>query len=200
VAQYVTLANRVFRVTMAALPEFSDKRSTSNPSIVLGFSVGIVVVLVALFASLGFYQYKKDMAVAKADAERRQQTALVMNAAKDAHEKTIAYACHQLRNPLQSIVGSISFLKERFLKDDDCYEDISAIAGAASDMSRVIDDISDWVKVSVGQLELNLEAVTLKSLLEDVVRWSFARRLVGLRTRVMAVFCLSRRSKSTGST
>ena len=37
-------------------------------------------------------------------------------------------------------------------------------------MRRVIDDISDWVKVSVGKLELSIEPVLLDALLKEVVR------------------------------
>jgi signal transduction histidine kinase len=154
---------------VAALPEFTSSRSTNSPQVVLGYSLATAGVLIILFALMGFYQYKRDIATTQAELDRRRQRAQVVNAAKEAHEKTIAYACHQLRNPLQSIVGSISFLKEQFANNESCREDITAIAGAASDMSRVIDDISDWVKVSVGQLELKLEPVSLKSLLEDVV-------------------------------
>jgi signal transduction histidine kinase len=149
-----------------------ESRSTENPQIVLGFSLGIVVILIVLFILLGVYQHRKDEAAAAAEIQRQQQHTQLVNAAKEAHEKTIAYACHQLRNPLQSIVGSIGFLKERFANNESCREDITAIAGAASDMSRVIDDISDLVKVSVGQLELKLEPVSLLSLLSSVVSGS----------------------------
>lgn len=74
------------------------------------------------------------------------------------------------RNPLQAVMGSISFLRERYGKDSDSLEDISAITAAAADMARVIDDISDWVKVSVGQLELQRQPVQLQPLLDEVLR------------------------------
>jgi signal transduction histidine kinase len=167
--QPIQVANNKYDMTIAALPAFVSSRTTDNPAFVLGFSLGIVVVLSILFTSAAVYQHRKDKAAAAAEIQRQQQHAQVVNAAKDAHERTIAYACHQLRNPLQSIVGSISFLKEQFANNESCREDITAIAGAASDMSRVIDDISDWVKVSVGQLELKLEPVSLLSLLGSVV-------------------------------
>ena len=74
------------------------------------------------------------------------------------------------RNPLQAVVGSIGFLCDRFTKTDECYEDIATIATAAKDMTQVVDHISDWVKVSVGQLELKLERTTLQPMLQAIVR------------------------------
>ena len=67
------------------------------------------------------------------------------------------------------MLGSVYFLQERFSKDSDCYEDIAAIASGAADMKKVVDDISDWVKVSVGQLELKLQPTMVYDIVDDVV-------------------------------
>jgi signal transduction histidine kinase len=74
-----------------------------------------------------------------------------------------------LRNPLQSVLGSVGFLKDKIPKSDESYEDVTAIATGALDMARVVNDISDWVKVSVGQLELKRAPQLLQPLLDDVV-------------------------------
>ena len=73
------------------------------------------------------------------------------------------------RNPLQSVLGSVGFLKDKIPKSDESYEDVTAIATGALDMARVVNDISDWVKVSVGQLELKRAPELLQPLLDDVV-------------------------------
>lgn len=80
------------------------------------------------------------------------------------------------RNPLQSVLGSISFLREQFDESSECYEDIAAITVAATDMARVVSDISDWVKVSEGQLRLELKPEKVLLLLDTVV--SLASRKV----------------------
>ena len=67
------------------------------------------------------------------------------------------------------MLGSVYFLQERFTQDSDCYEDIAAIASGAADMKKVVDDISDWVKVSVGQLDLKLQPVSVTDIVNDVV-------------------------------
>ncbi len=88
---------RQFRLQVAAMPAFLNARYTSNPRFVLGFSLGIVLVLVALFALLAWYVFAREKQSRKAEDQRRKQHSLLVKAAKEAHERTIAYACHQLR-------------------------------------------------------------------------------------------------------
>ena len=89
--------NRLFEFTFAALPEFLASRQTNNPLFVLGFSLGVMAVLIVLFALMAFYLYKRDRQHIAASLERQLQKQQVVNAAKEAHERTIAYATHQLR-------------------------------------------------------------------------------------------------------
>ena len=79
------------------MPSFVSARQTSNPEFVLGFSLGIVLVLVALFALMALYVYAREKQSARVEEERRKHHTLLVKAAKEAHERTIAYACHQLR-------------------------------------------------------------------------------------------------------
>ena len=85
------------KATFIALPQFVERRRTRNPLYVLGFSVGVVVTMLLLFVGLGAYLYRMDRERVASDMERREQEVKVIAAAKDAHEKTIAYATHQLR-------------------------------------------------------------------------------------------------------
>ena len=73
-------------------------------------------------------------------------------------------------NPLQAVMGAIDFLKDTFAPDDERVEDVQAILTGTADMKRVLDDISEWVKVSVGQLELKPEPTSLMPLLQSTVR------------------------------
>ncbi len=87
----------MLKLTFIGQPAFVAKRRTSNPLFVLGFSLGITFAMFVLIISGGAFLYKLDRDRTKADIERREQEVRVMTAAKDAHEKTIAYATHQLR-------------------------------------------------------------------------------------------------------
>lgn len=91
------ISNRHFELTVAALPEFVSARATNNPVFILSFSLAIVFALVVLFAFVIVYQHFKSIAATKAQLEQQKQQHEVANAAKEAHERTIAYASHQLR-------------------------------------------------------------------------------------------------------
>ncbi len=81
------------------------------------------------------------------------------------------------RNPLQVIMGNLQFLKEQLFgasrggnpDASALMEDINAISSGAQDMKQVVDNISDWVKVSVGKLELQPQPTSLSALLSGVV-------------------------------
>lgn len=96
--QNVTFGDAIFTLKVTALPEFIKHRQTTNPQFVLGFSVSIVLVLVVLFGLTAIHSRHREVAQLKAETDRRQQEIQVINAAKEAHETTIAYACHQLRS------------------------------------------------------------------------------------------------------
>ena len=87
----------VLRMHFGALPAFVVSQQTSNPYIsfwtVLGITMIMVVVAVALMA---VFERKQAQVVALM-LEREVQRHNLANAAREAHELTIAYACHQMR-------------------------------------------------------------------------------------------------------
>ena len=95
--QPLTFGDRVFDVTVAARPEFISVRRTDMPDIVLGVCIGIVVVLVVLITVVGMALYRKQKEAMMKRAREEQHRLSIVEASKLAHERTIAYACHQLR-------------------------------------------------------------------------------------------------------
>ena len=97
VCQPLSFGDRVFDVTVAARPEFINVRRTDMPDIVLGVCIGIVVVLVVLITIVGMVLYRKQKEAMMKRAREEQHRLSIVEASKLAHERTIAYACHQLR-------------------------------------------------------------------------------------------------------
>jgi hypothetical protein len=67
------------------------------PSFVLGFALGIVAMLVLLLSLTLLAYIANSQATERRLLMEEQHRSSVVEAAKQAHEKTIAYACHQLR-------------------------------------------------------------------------------------------------------
>jgi hypothetical protein len=85
------------RMTIAALPNFIRSRRSDNPVYVLAFALGTNIAVILLFVLASVYWRKDALARERLLLAAEQHQRRLMETAKDAHEKTIAYACHQLR-------------------------------------------------------------------------------------------------------
>jgi hypothetical protein len=95
--QELVFGDRVFNVTFAARQEFLSRRLTNLPEFVFGFCLGMVIVVVVLLSVVAAVQYSKAKAVMQKHHVEEQYRLSILQASKLAHERTIAYASHQLR-------------------------------------------------------------------------------------------------------
>ena len=95
--QILRFAERDLLVTIAARPEFITKRRTNLPEVVLVFCLVLVVVLVGLLVVGVAIQQARSREKEQRRLAEEQHRMKLAEASKQAHERTIAYACHQLR-------------------------------------------------------------------------------------------------------
>ena len=95
--QSLRFADRTFKVTFAALDGFVGARSTTNPVYVFSFAIFAVVASTCLMGGLALLLYSRVRNSVQSAVLQEQHKKLMLQASKAAHEKTIAYACHQLR-------------------------------------------------------------------------------------------------------
>jgi signal transduction histidine kinase len=104
-------------------------------------------------------------------------------AAKNFRGQFLANMSHELRTPLNAIIGfSETMLKFPVMYDDehlpDKYRtDLNQIYNSGRQLLHVINDILDLAKVDAGKLEVVMEPVDLKPIIEAVV--ATARGLIG---------------------
>jgi signal transduction histidine kinase len=109
------------------------------------------------------------------DAIRRYRSLLKENERMAAIGETAAMVGHDLRNPLQVIVGSIDLIKKRLNKRGDSEGDSSEVSeiekwvdkiDAQTDyMNKIVSDLQDYSK----NIQLTLEEANVESLIGDVV-------------------------------
>lgn len=92
---------------------------------------------------------------------RARQTDL----AKDAF---LASMSHEIRSPLNGVVGMTSLLRETEL-DEEQSKMVNAIETSASHLSAVIGDILDFSKIHAGKVELDYSLVRLKDLFQNCI-------------------------------
>jgi CheY-like chemotaxis protein/nitrogen-specific signal transduction histidine kinase len=94
---------------------------------------------------------------------------------QEAHEKLkrfLAFFSHELRAPLNSIIGFSDLIIEEMesLDKSKLAEYNSAIKSSGTHLLRLINDILDLSKIESGRLELHYETVALRNMLESIKR------------------------------
>ena len=106
--------------------------------------------------------------------ERERAASNEAKAATLARERFIAVLAHELRNPLQALVGWAG-LMGRQSTEQPASAVSERIMTNARLMTRLLDDVTDVARIDAGKIELNPVPVELVALLSDEVA-SFAPR------------------------
>jgi signal transduction histidine kinase/DNA-binding response OmpR family regulator len=111
------------------------------------------------------------------DITERKNAELALRKAKDDAESAskvksafLANMSHELRTPLNAIIGYSELLAEdaRDRGDDAGLADLEKIRAAGKHLLGLINDILDLSKIEAGKMELYLERVSLRAMLEEV--------------------------------
>jgi len=121
-------------------------------------------------------EIEKDRAFAEMEDKARklrksQEVALkMMDAAYSANKaksQFLANISHELRTPMNGLIGMISLLKETGL-DDSQQEFLSIMERSADNLLLVLNDILDFSKIEAGKFELEKNRFSLLDLIEDI--------------------------------
>lgn len=82
----------------------------------------------------------------------------------------LANMSHELRTPLNAIIGYSELLEEEFtdIGQDEFIPDLQKIQVAARHLLALINDVLDLSKIEAGKMELHLEQIDIRSLIQDV--------------------------------
>jgi signal transduction histidine kinase len=90
-----------------------------------------------------------------------------------AHDKMqrefINVAAHELRTPIQPILGLSAVLRSRISKDRDAYDLIDVIERNAKRLQRLTEDILDVTRIGSQSLKLNKEKVNINEKIQNVI-------------------------------
>lgn len=107
--------------------------------------------------------------------QKLEEAKTAAEAAKNFRGQFLANMSHELRTPLNAIIGfSETMLKFPMMYDDaelpEAYRaDLSQIHTSGQQLLSLINDILDLARVDAGKLEIHMEAVTLRPVIENVV-------------------------------
>lgn len=101
----------------------------------------------------------EELRLAKIDAE----------AAASAKTEFLANMSHEIRTPLTSILMFAQLLKRKTFNDDKREVFIESIARNAAHLNSLISDILDLTKLEAGRLDMNSEAISVASFVQEVI-------------------------------
>lgn len=85
----------------------------------------------------------------------------------DEKEKLLSMMSHELRSPLNIILGMVELLSEKLNGDghSDEYKYLALIKNAGKDLARLANDILNFAKLESGYFEVNTEVILLEEVL-----------------------------------
>ncbi len=120
-----------------------------------------------------------ELREAKAQAEEASST----------KSRFLANMSHELRTPLNAILGYGEMLEEDATEagNAQAVEDLQRIQAAGRHLLQLIDDVLDLSKVEAGRIELRIERIAIRDLIEEVV--ATVRRMAASRGNEILLSC-----------
>ncbi|BCL36639.1 ATP-binding protein [Nostoc sp. MS1] len=113
------------------------------------------------------YRNLRDRALAL--AEERQQAKEIAEKANRIKDEFLAVVSHELRSPLNPILGWAKLLRKRTLNETASLRALETIERNAELQVQLIDDLLDISRILRGKLSLNSEIVNLATIIESAL-------------------------------
>jgi diguanylate cyclase len=101
---------------------------------------------------------------------REQQNRQEAEAANRLKDEFLATLSHELRTPLNIILGRMQMLREALPDQERAGQMLTAIERNGSALAKLVDDLLDVSRITVGQLRLELQLVSIDDVLRATVQ------------------------------
>eukprot|EP00850_Spirogloea_muscicola_P023119 SM000331S12515 [mRNA] locus=s331:15143:25464:+ [translate_table: standard] len=117
--------------------------------------------------AVGVLCFMQDVSMRKA-VEKANAVRLAAEAAADAKSRHLAFLCHEIRNPLNGILGNITFMEDTTLTEEQ-RELVQTTATCGHQLRKIVEDVLDISKIEEGKTELELKELKLQKILNAII-------------------------------
>jgi len=144
-------------------------RSKDGREIPMSFSTGILKS--ADGTASGMIAVAQDITARKRQEQELQEAKVAAEAANATKSQFLATMSHELRTPLNAIIGYTEMMQEEAEDNghDEYVPDLKKVHSSAKHLLALINDVLDLSKIEAGKMDLYLETVEVKPLIDDVV-------------------------------
>lgn len=174
---YDVFANSLNALNQHLLKHFEDRRSQLQAGLsAAGWrSFALTILLLASATAWLILLFRGELSASEQDKRRSleklnaQLEGALADAehAREAESRFLSNMSHEIRNPLNGVIGMLNELQHSSRLDDDDRATLAAARASSDQVLRIVNDILDLKKITEGKLELNIESVDLHKLARD---------------------------------
>ena len=145
----------------------------SNVALYLGLSMNAILLGLGLADRINILREEKEKAT-RESAENLARQNEQLRALDRLKDEFLANTSHELRTPLHGIIGITESILEASSPSvtEETAHNLRLVARSGRRLSRLVDDILDFAKLTHGDLELNRRPLQLRSLVDVVMELS----------------------------
>ncbi|HRB11524.1 MAG TPA: ATP-binding protein, partial [Vicinamibacteria bacterium] len=144
-------------------------RAKDGREIPMSFSTGVLKN--AEGQASGMIAVAQDITSRKRQERELKEAKVAAEAANATKSQFLATMSHELRTPLNAIIGYTEMMTEEAEDNghDEYVPDLKKVHSSAKHLLALINDVLDLSKIEAGKMDLYLETVEVKPLIDDVV-------------------------------
>ncbi len=143
----------------------------NNPNdIVKGFEVGAVDYISKPFNADEFIIRIENQLKIRAYAMNLEENARISEKAKQNISTFVSSLAHELKNPLNSIIGFSEILQGENISEEEKFSYLKHINNSGQDLLHLLNDLIDISKIEAGFLDIHFSAVYINNEINDIAK------------------------------
>ena len=144
-------------------------RAKDGREIPMSFTTGVLKN--AEGQASGMIAVAQDITARKRQEKELKEAKVAAEAANATKSQFLATMSHELRTPLNAIIGYTEMMQEEAQDNghDEYESDLKRVHSSAKHLLALINDVLDLSKIEAGKMDLYLETIEVRPLIDDVV-------------------------------